>query len=329
MEKNTIKKHFSKLGLVLFLGTLLIYGIQWLSLTLAENIPAIADNNTLSFLCAMLPMYVIAYPIIFLMLKTVPAYTGLEKKKMKPLHIIAAFAMTFSAAYICNLIANMITMVIGIIKQSPVQNVILDLTGSIHPLANLFIIAICAPVMEELLFRKFIVDRTVQYGEGVAIVFSGLVFGFFHGNLVQFMYATTLGMFFAFIYIKTGNIIYTTILHFLQNFISSFVAVLILEKSGYMELMEVISGEVTESELMQVIMDNAAGLCLFAAYIIIVLCVVLAGIILFLVNMKKFTVGTREVIIPKGSRFKTLFLNVGVILYCVFWIVMMIMQLLR
>ena len=45
---------------------------------------------------------------------------------------------------------------------------------------------ICAPILEEYIFRKLIVDRTVKYGQGVAIVLSGLMFGLFHGNLNQF-----------------------------------------------------------------------------------------------------------------------------------------------
>ena len=48
---------------------------------------------------------------------------------------------------------------------------------------------ICAPILEEYIFRKLIVDRTVKYGQGVAVVLSGLMFGLFHGNLNQFAYA--------------------------------------------------------------------------------------------------------------------------------------------
>ncbi len=326
---NNTKKHFSTLGLILFLGTLLIFGVQILSLFLAEQIPAVAENKSLSFLATMLPMYIIGFPIIFLMLKKVPAQTGLEKKKMKPLHLFAAFLMAYSATYICNIVGNIITFFIGIFKQSTVENVILEATSGLNPIANIFIIVICAPIMEELLFRKFLVDRTAQYGEGVAIVFSGLIFGLFHGNLVQFSYAFVLGIFFAFIYIKTRNIIYPIILHMIQNFLGSFFGMYIIEKSGCMELLEASTASLSETELMNLIMDNIAGLGLLVIYILLLLCFVFAGIIIFLINRKKFTLNVGEITIEKGQRFKTIILNLGMILYCAFWIIQIILQLLQ
>ena len=58
-----------------------------------------------------------------------------------------------------------------------------------------------APVVEEFIFRKFLIDRVYRYGEWVAILTSGLMFGLFHENLAQFFFATLIGCFFAFFYI--------------------------------------------------------------------------------------------------------------------------------
>ena len=49
------------------------------------------------------------------------------------------------------------------------------------------------------------------------MLFSGLMFGLFHGNLNQFVYAFVLGLCFGFIYVKTGNIRYTIGLHMLDD----------------------------------------------------------------------------------------------------------------
>ena len=46
---------------------------------------------------------------------------------------------------------------------------------------------IIAPVMEELVFRKYLVDRLVPYGQKTAVVLSGLFFGLFHGNFISFL----------------------------------------------------------------------------------------------------------------------------------------------
>lgn len=327
MEKNEmkdVKKQFSKIGLVLFLGTLIIYGIQILSYTIAGKVPAIAENGSLSFLVGMLPMYIIAFPVIFLMFKKIPVQISGEKKKMPIHHLLSAFLISYAGTYICNIIGNIIASIVGVIKQSPVENVMLNVTSNINPAVNFFIIVICAPIMEELLFRKSIIDRTAKYGEGISIVFSGLLFGLFHGNLVQFSYAFWIGVFFGFIYIKTKNIVYPVILHMIINFLGSFIGAFIIEVSG----LNLINAEASEAELMAVMMDNIVGLAILFLYMICIIGFVIAGIIIFLVNKKKFKLTAGEVTIEKGQKIKTIIFNLGVILYSIFWLVQIILQLL-
>ena len=331
METTSYKdarKHFSKIGLVLFLGTLIIYAIQTIASEIVMNVPVIAENSNLSFLAGMLPMYIIAFPIIFLMFQKIPVQISGEKMKMKVSHLIVAFFIAYAGSYVCNLLGNMVTMIVGVLKQNPVDNVMLDVIGSINPLVNFLVVVICAPIMEELMFRKMIVDRTASYGEGVSVIFSGLLFGLFHGNLVQFAYAFLLGAFFGYIYIKTKNIVYPIILHMLINFLGSFVSSLLIDASGYMELMEIMASDRAEAELLPFMMDHIVGLALFVLYTMALMGFVLAGIILFFVNLKKFKFETGEVPIEKGQKFKTVILNLGVILFSAFWIIQIIIQLL-
>jgi membrane protease YdiL (CAAX protease family) len=271
----------------------------------------------------MLPMYIIAFPIIFLLFKNIPVQISGEKKKMSVKHLIVAFIMCYAGTYICNLLASILTGIIGALKQSDVENVMANLTSSISLPVNLFIVVICAPIMEELLFRKTLIDRTAHFGEGISILFSGLVFGLFHGNLVQFGYAFLLGIFFGFIYIKTKNIVYPIILHMVINFFGSFLGSIIMEKSGFYNL----PADATESEMVECMMENAAGMMIYFGYALAIIILVIVGIVLFVKNRKKFVCAPGEVTIEKGARFKTMILNLGMILYCIFWIVMIVMQL--
>lgn len=331
METTEIKrsrKDFTKLGLVMFFGTLIIYGVQILSSIIVKNIPAIYDNADLYFLCNMLPTYIIAYPAIFLMFKIMPVQISQEKKHMKVSHILIAFLICYAGTYLTNLVGNIITAIIGAIKQSEVENVMASLTSQISPWVNFLVVVIAAPVMEELLFRKFIIDRISHYGEGVAIVVSGLMFGLFHGNLNQFVYAFLIGVLFGFIYIKTRQIKYTIILHMIVNFLGGFVSSVLLEVSNYYELMNLLGEEINPDLLMEFMKDNALGLMAFMVYSMLLTGFVVAGIVLFFINKRKFTLLEGEVKLEKGQRFKTIILNVGMILYCLFWIVMIILQLL-
>ena len=88
-----------------------------------------------------------------------------------------------------------------------------------------------APVVEEIIFRKLLLDRLRRFGDLAAILLSGIVFGLFHMNLLQFLYASVLGFIFAYVTLKTNTIRYSIILHVLINMIGTVVAPLLL-KSG-------------------------------------------------------------------------------------------------
>lgn len=324
-----VKKHFSKLGLRYFIGTLIIYAVQLgISGLCAMIWPQIAENYNLYFLSMMLPMYIIAIPIMVYLIQRIPAENVAMKKKMKLSHGIVAFLICYAGTIIANIAGLGVTSVISIFKQSQVDNVMVNLVGQLHPVVTILVTVVCAPIAEELLFRKLLIDRTVKYGEGTAVVLSGLMFGLFHGNLNQFVYAFFLGAFFGFIYVKTRNVLHTVLLHMGINFVGSVAGVLVLDISGYNAIMEATMNGATEAEIMAISMENAAGMMILGIYGMAIIGMVLAGVILFIVNRKKFTLSQGEVVIPKGKRFTTVILNLGMILYGIFWIVQIIRQLL-
>ena len=55
----------------------------------------------------------------------------------------------------------------------------------------------------------------------------------------------------------------------------------------------------------------------------------ISGIILFILNRKKFVLTAYESDLEKGQQFKTVILNPGMLLFSIFWIVMIIWQLIR
>lgn len=318
------KRHFSKLGLMFFLGTLIVYGVQSAAIGIANAInPNLLSNGSYSLLITMIPMYVIAMPIMALLIRTVPA-EHIEQKSMTVGQWFLSFLMCYSGLYIANLVGTMITQLIGMLKGSPVTNTIFQIATSSNLFVNFFIMVLCAPIFEEFLFRKLLIDRTVKYGEGVAILFSGLMFGLFHGNLNQFAYAFVLGLFFGFIYVKTGNIRYTILLHMLVNFIGSILSMLMFRILDYDSLMESLNDP---SAITAYATTHLPQLIIYIIYALILLGISIAGIILLIVNAKKISLRPGEIVIPKGKRFSTTILNLGMGVYFLFWIIMIIVQL--
>ena len=79
-------------------------------------------------------------------------------------------------------------------------------------------ISVLGPVLEELLFRGAITKELLRrYSPAKAILFSGLIFGIYHGNIVQGIYASILGTAFAWILEMSGNIYSSMLLHMGAN----------------------------------------------------------------------------------------------------------------
>ena len=77
---------------------------------------------------------------------------------------------------------------------------------------------VMAPIMEELIFRGLCYGRIRQFtGKGMTILITGLLFGLYHMNLVQLIYAFIMGMFFAFLYERYRDIRLTMLAHFAAN----------------------------------------------------------------------------------------------------------------
>ena len=328
MEQEMIRytrKHFSKLGLMYVLGSLIITAGQIISTLIVRFLqPALLDNYNYVTLIQMLPMYAVTMPLMALLIRTVPAGRPIMQKKMRISHWFLAFFMCYGATYLSNLLGNILTQLIGAIKGDPVENAILGAMQGLNPILSIVIVGILAPVMEEFLFRKLLIDRTIAYGEGTSVVFSGLIFGLFHGNLNQFAYAFVIGMFFGFLYVKTGKLRYTILMHMAINNISN-ISMILLKAAGLDKLIS--SGSYEPEQIIPIMMDHMLPVCLFVCHILLILGIALTGLILWIVFSKKFSLLPGEIVVPKGKRFSAYICNVGMILFCLFWIVQIIWQL--
>lgn len=78
-------------------------------------------------------------------------------------------------------------------------------------------------IVEELSLRGVTYLRMKHYwGKKKAIFFSALVFGIYHGNVVQAVYAFTLGLLFAWLYERYDSLLAPIIAHMSANLVVSF-----------------------------------------------------------------------------------------------------------
>lgn len=81
-------------------------------------------------------------------------------------------------------------------------------------------IAVVPPIVEELLFRGMVLHSLRKYGDGFAIVASALLFGLYHGNFVQMVFAFIAGLAMALVVVRTGSLWTSILIHFVNNSIS-------------------------------------------------------------------------------------------------------------
>lgn len=338
LDLKAERKFCSGIGMNFFIFFLIANGLQLLvsGLILFLAPEVIYDNYALYMILAMAPMYIIGVPVLWLLCKRREA-VKLPQHKMGAGNYMIFLFMCFGVMIIGNIVGIIINFIIGLIKGSPVINSVDLMMNSSNLWANILIVGICAPIFEELMFRKFIVDRMIRYGEAVAIVVSGLMFGLFHGNFTQFFYATALGMLFAYIYVKTGKLRYTILTHFIIN-MSSTLMVPVLQMidadklenlSDTLEL--IIESGFSEKAMasvmpgnMQQMTDLILPLIILLVYEMVMYGMAFAGIVLLIARRKRFTCNPGQVTLPKGKRASVVWFNVGMILFTISCLVMFV-----
>lgn len=83
-------------------------------------------------------------------------------------------------------------------------------------------LAVMPALIEEAVFRGFLLGSYRRLPLGAAALLNGAIFGMFHMNLYQFSYAMVLGVFLSVVTRRSGSVLPAMAMHFLNNLISVF-----------------------------------------------------------------------------------------------------------
>ncbi|MBR6025103.1 MAG: CPBP family intramembrane metalloprotease [Methanobrevibacter sp.] len=303
---NEDEKTFSKIGF----NYLLLALVPILFQIIIVNIIALWDVNLIrsidnQTMISSLTNYILILPVfIYLMGKIESRKITKNKIGIKKFLIYLCIALTLM--WIGNVAGLVITTILGNTVTNEVVNPIEKLIQNSSIYINLIIISIVAPIFEELFFRKFLIDRTIRYGATLSILLSAFIFALFHGNLSQFFYAFLLGAFFAYVYIKTGKIIYTIILHAFVNF--------------YGSVASTFFNSARHNILQGITMANIGDISIMAVYLITLIIVWFIGLYAIFTNYDKIEVNDsqREIYLEKPVR--TVLLNLGMLIFIIYHI---------
>ena len=319
MNEVSAKKAYSRFGFS-YTAMYWVYVALIAIFLLIKNIvtPNGEMNDQLQMIIYFAIRFAIIYPLMYLTIRKLPKFE-IRKNKLGAGGFIACIFITYFLMIVANLIGMTLNSLIGSASGNGAVNPLFDVVDNMSPITMILFAAILAPIWEELLFRKFIIDRVVNYGEVTAMLMSGVMFGLYHGNLAQCTYAFAIGCFLAFIYIRTGRIGYTIAIHMFINGFSTILTKFMLNGINIGEMQGYLLNGDTEG-YMNFVQDHMAALAGVALLGMFVIMAVFAGLILIIVLHKKFVFEHHIEEIEKGKRFKTAVLNPGMILYIIYWI---------
>lgn len=125
--------------------------------------------------------------------------------------IVLGFMTEIAASYVVTIILDAIPGAADKYNQS-IEGLI-----TMTPQMILYV-CIVAPALEELVFRGLILGISSRFIPFIYTnIIQALLFGVYHGNVTQGIYAFVLGMFIGFVSYKAGGIVYTFILHSALN----------------------------------------------------------------------------------------------------------------
>lgn len=290
--------------------------------------PDVLDN--ILFLNAITPvsLYVFALPVLLLFLLALGAKgERLAKKKMGFGEWMLIFVVSFGLMYIGSYAGQFVMGGLSAIVGYDYSNMLESMIDVDQMWITAIFMCVVAPIGEEFVFRKLIIDRTHKYGGFVCIFFSALAFGLMHANFYQFFYAFALGLVLGYVYYKTGRIWYSIALHAAINFVgsvlTSYLSVGLDEMSKALESLDLQNAEQSLTFV------EEYGLILLAAYAFtaFVFAAMISAVVLPIVLRKKIKFERSNDIATRKKTLSASFFNVGAMLMVLVYAIQFILTL--
>ncbi|MBQ2062089.1 MAG: CPBP family intramembrane metalloprotease [Oscillospiraceae bacterium] len=257
-------------------------------------------------------LYLVGIPLAVLLARRMPTLPP-EKSPMTAGRYLCIILICVFMMQAGNMVGLLVQQVMGAVTGVMPDNPIEAYATDESLMLRVVFLVILAPLIEEFIFRKTLIDRMRPYGEKLAVVTSALMFGLFHGNLSQMFYAVSLGLVFGWVYLRTGRLRYTIGLHMLFNLVGGVLSV---------ELLKWVDPNLDILEQMNdpsAIIENSGAitpaLIVYVLYAMLLMGGAVAGLVLLIVKGRRVRFAPMPLELPRGKRFSTAWINVGMILF--------------
>lgn len=316
------KKSYAQAGLAMAAFGCIVTALQMVYPYLLINLfgEEIVNASWYSWMQIIVPTYLFGTTVAFLLSRS-KDNTPIEKHKMSVGQFICCVFMNTAICGVGAIIGAIVNMLCLVPFGAENTNALAEIMTNSHPFWRILTVGIGAPVFEELILRKFLIDRIHKYGEGIAIVVSGLLFGLFHGNFSQVFFAAGLGFFFAYIYLRTGKVWYTIAFHMIINMTSAAITLPIVESLDFEVINKISTMDPMAAETQALTMQILPGILLLLGLYAVLGIFALVGIVLWIVMRKKFYL-KKSVEHVETKKMRTAFGNFGMVAFLVLCILL-------
>lgn len=225
--------------------------------------------------------------VLGLTMRQLPTYK-IAQRKLRVGQLILLIMMMYGLTLVGSVMGLPVHTVLSSWTVDNPQSESVDLSGLLlgsEVYYRIICVGILPAIFEELLFRKFLIDRTIRHGEFISCAMSGIMFGMWHGNFQQFFFTFFIGVMFAFVYIRTGKIIYTMIMHASMNLVTTVITMSLLaeiiNKTESFSNINYMNGDQLVESLM-------STLILLLLWLVILLSFMITGLVLIIKKRKNF-----------------------------------------
>jgi len=204
---------------------LLVFGIQIVAGILIGIFQLIFNISSASLFLIILQgsISIISFAIVLLIgfKKTKRSFNEVFKfNNVSPLLWVAIVVFMTGFVFVVSELDNLLRFILPM--PDMVHNLLETLSTEPPFILSILVIGIIPTFTEELFFRGLILDGLKNnYSEKKAIIISSLLFGIIHFNPYQFLGAFIIGLFMAWICIKTNSILLCLYMHLFNNILST------------------------------------------------------------------------------------------------------------
>lgn len=285
LAKRELRRTYNRCGWILFAYTVLGFVLSRLIESFirgaSDGIKTLFDQNILIFNA----IFVCTESLIAVLLLRFLPKSAPERRKISGKEFVMLVFVAFGVSYIGNMISRFVINFVYYISGFEISDRVSEAIGAVSPWQAILCSVLIAPLIEEFLFRKVLIDRLYKHGELVAILTSAILFGLFHQNVYQIVYATGAGLVLGYLYCKTGSYLTVTALHMIYNLTGVIPTFFTSKLADYVDM--------TPEELANLPAHLAAeystAMTGYMIYSLIILAINVAGVIILIVNRKKFS----------------------------------------